>query len=52
MTFNETLAEIADTAKYTLGKIGDELPADFPQAVHTSVKQGIIERLKRLAAQD
>lgn len=44
----EAIEDMADTAEDALRQIEDALPADFPEAIHTSVKSAVIGRLKSL----
>jgi serine/threonine-protein kinase HipA len=44
----EALAEIANAAPQAIDKVEKQLPAEFPQEIHDSVKQGLKERLQRI----
>jgi serine/threonine-protein kinase HipA len=44
----EALAEIANAAPQAMGKVEKQLPAEFPQEIHDSVKQGLEDRLQRI----
>jgi serine/threonine-protein kinase HipA len=44
----DVLGTMADTAQAALDKVERELPADFPEAIHESVKQATMERLDSL----
>ncbi|MCA9421098.1 MAG: type II toxin-antitoxin system HipA family toxin [Nitrospira sp.] len=44
----ESLEEMADTAPQAIEQIENELPVNFPGAIHTSVKEALTDRLSRL----
>lgn len=46
----EALETMADRAEKALDEVEQELPRDFPEQIHTSVKSGLAERLRRLTA--
>jgi serine/threonine-protein kinase HipA len=43
-----TIEEMADTAQRALQKVETALPANFPPALHASVRKGVMERLDLL----
>jgi serine/threonine-protein kinase HipA len=44
----DAIAEIADTAEAALASVENNLPANFPDAIHNSVKAGVKARLRSL----
>lgn len=44
----DAIEAMADTAEDTIGKIESELPAGFPEVIHTSVRAAMTDRLRRL----
>lgn len=44
----DAIEEIANTAGDAIARIEGELPADFPDAIHTSVRDAVIDRLRSL----
>jgi serine/threonine-protein kinase HipA len=44
----DAIAEIADTAEAALATVEHDLPANFPAAIHDSVKAGVKARLRSL----
>jgi serine/threonine-protein kinase HipA len=44
----DAIAEIADTAEAALASVENDLPANFPDAIHNSVKAGVKARLRSL----
>lgn len=46
----DSIEQIAATAETALAKIEDELPKDFPEAIHNSVKTAATQRLRTLMA--
>lgn len=46
---SEALEAMADIADKAFARVEQELPGDFPDRIHESVRAGMAERLKRLA---
>jgi len=46
----EALEEMADMGESAMKKMESELPADFPKAIHVSVRNAMIDRLGRLSS--
>ncbi|MTJ82246.1 MAG: type II toxin-antitoxin system HipA family toxin [Telmatospirillum sp.] len=46
----EVIEQMTDTAEDALRRIENVLPADFPEAIHTSVKSAVIGRVRSLRA--
>ncbi|HKU55371.1 MAG TPA: type II toxin-antitoxin system HipA family toxin [Rhizomicrobium sp.] len=44
----DAIEDVADKAAKALNKIESDLPKDFPEVIHTSVKAAMTERLRRL----
>ena len=44
----DAIDQISQSAEDALSRVENDLPADFPQAIHESVKAGVITRLRRL----
>jgi hypothetical protein len=42
------MEEMADKGEAAIKKMESELPADFSEAIHVSVRNGLIDRLGRL----
>ena len=45
----DTAQSVADTAEAALGKIESVLPKDFPEGIHTSVSNAVMQRLSALS---
>lgn len=45
---HEAIAEVAETAEKAVQKIETELPCDFPEQIHASVKAAMTKRLRSL----
>jgi serine/threonine-protein kinase HipA len=46
----DVIVQMTDTAEEALRQVENALPADFPEAIHASVKSAVISRLKSLGA--
>ncbi|WP_447970126.1 type II toxin-antitoxin system HipA family toxin [Nitrospira sp. M1] len=44
----ESIEEMVDTGKAAIHTIESELPTDFPEVIHTSVRDALIDRLAKL----
>ena len=42
------LEEVAKAAESAMKKVERELPSDFPETIHTSLKTAVISRLQRI----